>query len=194
MITTTALEMRILAMVEPSLEAMGYRVVQLRLMDGKHHKTLLCLMERSDDVSMTVNDCEKISHTISALLDVEDPISVAYHLEVSSAGLERPLTRMEDFTRFTGYVAQVEMIMPMEGRKRFRGVIQNIKDGVIVLDCDGKPAVLPFAQVKQAKLVATEALIKSLLAAEHGTQKKMRKAKRTEKTQKKDHKKRKTTI
>lgn len=195
MITTTAMEARLLSMIEPSLQAMGYRVVQLRLMESKRHKTLQCLMEHVNDASMTVGDCEKISHTISALLDVEDPIASAYHLEVSSAGMERPLTRIEDFTRFTGMDAQVDVLMPHQGRRRFKGIIQGrVDEDLIAMECEGQVFNLPFSQIKQAKLIATEAWLKRLFSQEHAEQKQKRKDKKTEKKQKRDHKKRTAVI
>jgi ribosome maturation factor RimP len=205
MMTATVLEARILEMVEPSLRAMGYCVVQLRLAESRQGRTLQCVVERLDDVLMNVNDCEQISHTMSALLDVEDPIQSAYHLEVSSPGLERPLTRVEDFVRFCGHEAQVEMVMPIDGRKRFRGTLKAENAGVITLAYEKKEIALPFTQMKQAKLMATEALFRALFAAaEQGEMdstpapkkesRKMKKPKKTDKKQKKDHKKHKASI
>jgi ribosome maturation factor RimP len=199
MITATVLEARILELIEPSLMAMDYRVVQLRLAESRGGRTLQAVMERQDGVLMTVSDCEQISHTMSALLDVEDPIQSAYNLEVSSPGLERPLTRVEDFGRFIGHEAQIELVMPIDGRKRFRGVLQSENAGVVTLAYEKKEIVLPFTQMKAAKLVATEALFRQFFAEDAGARKddkKPRKLKKTkaEKKQKKDHKKHKATI
>src|ERR1700691_3534201 len=106
--------------IEPSLEAMGYRLVRVAFL-GARRATLQIMAERLDDTPMTVEDCTEISRSVSALLDVADPIADAYMLEVSSPGIDRPLTRPEDYDRFAGFEAKIELGQPIDGRKRFRG-------------------------------------------------------------------------
>src|SRR5258708_669553 len=117
--------------IEPSLSAMGYGLVIVKLGDSGKRKTLMIMAERTDGVGMSFNDCAEISRTISALLDVEDPITTAYDLEVCSPGVDRPLTREADFVRFAGSEVKLETMLPIDDRKRFRGVAEGIKDGVI---------------------------------------------------------------
>src|SRR6516164_11075977 len=107
-------------MIEPSLSAMGYRLVQVVMTDGRR-TTLQVMAERLDDLPITHGDCAEISHSVSALLDVADPIAGAYTLEISSPGINRPLVRAEDFDRFRGFEAKIELVKPLDGRRRFRG-------------------------------------------------------------------------
>ncbi len=146
------------SMIAPSLEAMGYRVVRVSFMGGRR-TTLQIMAERSDDAAMTVDDCALISHTVSALLDVADPIAAAYTLEVSSPGIDRPLVRREDFARFAGFEAKIELNTPHDGRKRFRGRLLGIEDDAVRLLIDDEPVALPFTAVARAKLVLTDELI-----------------------------------
>jgi len=144
---------KITATIEPSLTAMGYGIVQVKLADGSRRKTLSIMAERSDDVPMGFDDCTEITRMVSALLDVEDPITSAYDLEVCSPGLDRPLTRLNDFIRFSGMEAKVETILPVDGRKRFRGVITKVADGIITIVMpEGFEAAIPFTHIKAAKL------------------------------------------
>ena len=106
--------------VEPALAAMGYRVVRVALGGGRR-ATLQIMAERIDDAPLTLDDCTLISHSVSALLDVADPIPGAYVLEISSPGIDRPLVRLDDYDRFSGFEARIELGAPVEGRKRFRG-------------------------------------------------------------------------
>lgn len=151
---------RITQIIEPSLEAMGYQLVQLRMMEGRA-KTLSVMAERTDEQMMSFDDCAEISRTVSALLDVEDPIEGAYNLEVMSPGIDRPLTKPKDYERFTGFEAKVETILPMDGRKRFKGTIDGITNDVIALSMPEGEVAIPFRQVKAAKLVVTDALIEA---------------------------------
>lgn len=161
--TATAFESELLEMIDASLKHAGYFIVRLKLDGGKKKKTLQLIAERLDAQSMTVEDCTEISHTVSALLDVKDPIEDAYDLEVSSPGLERPLVSVQDFMDYEGQMAAVEMQMPLDGRKKFKGKISVVADDVITLALDGKTADLPFAQMKAANLVATDEMIQALL-------------------------------
>jgi ribosome maturation factor RimP len=149
--------------IEPSLEAMGYRVVRISFI-GARGATLQVMAERTDAAAMTVEDCAEISRTVSALLDVADPIAGAYTLEVSSPGIDRPLARPEDYERFAGFEARVELSQPFDGRKRFRGrILGRTPTGARLLAETGE-VVLPFAAILRAKLVLSDEL---LAAAQH---------------------------
>ena len=153
------LEERISALVAPSLESMGYELVRV-LLQGRTNLTLQIMAERRDRQPMTVDDCAEISRSLSAILDVEDPITGAYTLEVSSPGIDRPLTRPQDFERFAGFEAKVETKEPVEGRKRFRGQMLGLNDqNEIRLVVEASEIVVALANVKSAKLVLTDALI-----------------------------------
>ena len=148
----------IAAIIEPSLDAMGYRLVRVALI-GARGATLQVMAERRDEAPMTVDDCAEISRAISALLDVADPIADAYTLEVSSPGIDRPLVRPEDYDRFAGFEARIELAQPLDGRKRFRGrLLGRSADAVRLLGETGEVA-LPFAAIARAKLVLTDDLL-----------------------------------
>jgi len=146
------------AMIAPSLEAMGYRVVRVAFTGGRR-PTLQIMAERRDDGAMTVEDCATLSHTISALLDVADPIPTSYQLEVSSPGIDRPLTRREDYERFAGFEAKVELQRPQNGRKRFRGRLLGLSGNSARLLVGEEAVLLPLAAVARAKLVLSDELI-----------------------------------
>lgn len=146
--------------IEPSLSAMGYGLVQVKLAEGSRRRALILMAERTDDKAMSFDDCTEISRTVSALLDVEDPIEGAYDLEVCSPGIDRPLTREMDFERYTGYEAKCETMIPVEGRKRFRGIIKGIKKGLITIVMpEGTESQIAFTNIRTAKLVLTDALV-----------------------------------
>ena len=152
---------RIEGLIAPSLDAMGYGVVRVRS-TGSRRPTLQVMAERNDRRGMTVEDCAAISRAVSAILDVEDPIAGSYTLEVSSAGIDRPLVRHEDFARFAGFEAKVELREPVEGRKRFRGRLLGVTGmGVRIEGADGE-VELPFAQIGTAKLVLNDELIEAM--------------------------------
>jgi ribosome maturation factor RimP len=117
------------------------------------------MAERGDDQPMTVEDCAQISHSVSAMLDVADPIAGAYMLEISSPGIDRPLVRTEDYDRFSGFEARIELARPIEGRKRFRGRLLGTSAGNVRLATETGEVNLPFAEVARAKLVLTDDLI-----------------------------------
>ena len=152
---------RIAALVAPSLEALGYDLVRV-LLQGRQNLTLQIMAERRDLAPMTVDDCAGISRALSALLDVEDPIASGYTLEVSSPGIDRPLTRPGDYERFAGFDAKLETGRPLDGRKRFRGKVLGLAAGGdevrLRLD-DGEELLVPLADVKSAKLILTDELI-----------------------------------
>lgn len=142
--------------VEPSLTAMGYRLVRV-MMIGR--TTLQIMAEHENDAPMTVEDCAEISRTVSALLDVADPIAGAYMLEISSPGIDRPLVRAEDYDRFSGFEARIELARPIEGRKRFRGRLLGTSAESVRLATETGEVKLPLADVARAKLVLTDDLI-----------------------------------
>ncbi|MBX3508905.1 MAG: ribosome maturation factor RimP [Parvibaculum sp.] len=148
-------------------EGAGFEIVRIRfgLQDGR---TLQIMAERADG-SMSVEDCEELSRILSAVLDVEDPIPGEYNLEVSSAGIDRPLTRLKDFDRWQGFDAKIELSEAVGGRKRFRGLLQGVEDGEVLVESDvegfSEPQVLglPFHKVSEAKLVMSDDLIRESL-------------------------------
>jgi ribosome maturation factor RimP len=145
-------------MIEPSLAAMGYRLVRVVVTSGRR-ATLQVMAERIDDAPMSVDDCALISRSVSALLDVADPIADAYLLEISSPGIDRPLVRPEDYDRFSGFEARIELTEPFAGRKRFRGRLLGTADGEVRLATEAGEARLPLASVARARLVLTDDLI-----------------------------------
>lgn len=161
MVKVSPLVQRIDAMVRPAIAGLGFDVVRIRLAAQRGTQVLQIMAEPQGDTrEMTVEDCALISRHVSAILDVEDPISGAYNLEVSSPGIDRPLNSAEDFARFTGHEASVEMEWPIEGRKRFKGEILAVEDGEVRLKLDAQnEASLAIADMQQAKLVLTDALI-----------------------------------
>jgi ribosome maturation factor RimP len=150
---------KIEAMIAPSLDAMGYRVWRVAVMGGSRRATLQIMAERQDEQSMTVDDCAEISRTVSALLDVADPIEGAYELEVSSPGIDRPLVRPEHFARFAGFEARIELNRPLDGRKRFQGRILGLEGEAVRLSLGEATVDLPLSAVARAKLVLTDELI-----------------------------------
>ncbi|HUB97228.1 MAG TPA: ribosome maturation factor RimP, partial [Stellaceae bacterium] len=135
-----------------------YRVVRVAFLGAKR-ATLQIMAERIDDVPMTVDDCTEISRSVSALLDVADPIASAYLLEVSSPGIDRPLVRPEDYARFAGFEAKLELNGLREGRRRFRGRILGFEHEAVKLELDGETVELPFRDIARARLVLTDALL-----------------------------------
>jgi ribosome maturation factor RimP len=145
-------------LIDPSLASMGYRVVQVLVTSGRR-STLQVMAERLDDLPITLDDCAKISRSVSALLDVADPIPGTYMLEISSPGIDRPLVRAEDYNRFSGFEARIELSMPLDGRKRLRGRLVGTKEGVLHLSTEGGETRLPLDAVAKAKLILTDDLI-----------------------------------
>jgi ribosome maturation factor RimP len=157
---------RVAALIEPALSDRGFRLVRVAV-SGREGKTLQIMAERPDG-TMTIEDCETISREISPLLDVHDPISGAYRLEVSSPGIDRPLVRASDFEDWAGYEAKIELSEPIDGRRRFRGVLEGFEDGEVRLEVDldqvGKTVIgLPVGLIADARLVLTDDLIREAL-------------------------------
>jgi len=158
----TAEDVRLLELIDPVAEAAGYEIVRLRLMGGHETRRLQIMAERPSDGDMNVEDCARLSRAISEVLDAADPISGEYTLEVSSPGVDRPLTRLKDFEAHEGYEVKLELDRLAEGRKRFRGVLAGIEGDQIGIDLEGEEetAMVPFAWVVEAKLVLTDELMK----------------------------------
>jgi len=173
LIVEPGLAARVAAIVEPVLEQLSFRLVRVRI-SGMDGCTVQIMAERPDG-TMTIEDCERVSRALSPVLDVADPMERGYRLEVSSPGLDRPLVRRSDFERYAGHSIKVEMVSPVEGRKRFRGVLTGI-DG----DCarmrredvapdESTEVRLRLEGMAEAKLVLTDALIsQSLRRSKHG--------------------------
>ncbi len=152
-------------MLEPTINKMGYDVVRI-ITIGNVNPTLQIMIERKDRKNIIVDDCAEVSRAISAILDEQDPISGRYNLEVSSPGLDRPLTALENFVRFSGYEAKIETDTEIEKRKRFKGRILNVdKDNNIIVSMDGQEYNIPYDAVSKAKLLLTDELL-ALAAAE----------------------------
>jgi len=166
--TKTHIDERILALVEPIADDLGLSVVRIRVMAGKR-KTIQVMAERKSDGTMEVGDCERLSRELSATLEVEDPMSDAYVLEVSSPGLDRPLTDLRDFETYEGYLARLELDRMVEGRKRFRGILAGTDGDSIEINLDNEEqtAQIPFAWVSEAKLLITDELIAAGQKAKH---------------------------
>src|SRR3954447_1137689 len=145
--------------IEPSLDAMGYRLVRLMQTGGLHRPTLQIMAERRDDEPMTVEDCAEISRAVSALLDVADPIAEGYMLEVSSPGIDRPLVRPEDYDRFAGLEARIDLSSPIDGRKRFRGRVLGRDADHVRLAAERGEVRLPLDAIAKAKLVLNDELL-----------------------------------
>jgi ribosome maturation factor RimP len=156
---------RLLALEEriaPTLESMGFEVVRIALTkaSGDGHRTLQVMADRRDGSLISIDDCETISQALSAIFDVEEPITGAYDLEVSSAGIDRPLTRPKDFVAYAGFEAKVETKLAINGRRRFKGPVNGLaENGDVLMMVDGTNVSVPFENIAQAKLVLTNALI-----------------------------------
>ena len=163
LIIEPGLAARLAAIVEPVVDQLGYRLVRVKI-SGLDGCTVQVMAERPD-ASMRIEDCEAVSRALSPVLDVADPVERAYRLEVSSPGIDRPLVRRSDFDRFAGHVAKIEMAAPVDGRKRFRGVLLGSEGEAARIRLDnvaaGQPAdvVLPIEDMTEARLVLTDALV-----------------------------------
>lgn len=169
-IIETGLDRRIAEIIEPVLVALGFKLVRARLMN-QNGLTLQVMAERNDG-TMTVTDCEEVSMAISPVLDVEDPVDKAYHLEVSSPGIDRPMVRKSDFERWNGHIVKCETSILIDNRKRFRGKITEVDGEGFTLERDQvaygeEPRVkIPFNALSEAKLILTDDLIRDALRAD----------------------------
>ncbi len=161
LIAKAAIDQRLAEIISPVIEDMGFELVRLRLMSGKEI-TLQVMADRPDG-GINVDDCSEISTAISAILDVEDPILDTYNLEVSSPGIDRPLTRLKDFDMFEGYEAKLETEELIDGRRRFKGLLAGIEGSEILINVEEGTIGLEFDWLTEAKLVLTDDLIKEML-------------------------------
>ena len=161
LIAKAAIDRRMAEIITPVIEDLGYELVRVRLMSGKE-STLQIMADRPQG-GIEVDDCAKISHALSAELDVEDPILEAYTLEVSSPGIDRPLTRLKDFEMFEGYEAKIETDELIDGRRRFKGALAGVDGDEVLINVDEGTIGLQFDWLSDAKLVLTDDLIKEML-------------------------------
>lgn len=163
LIAKTTMDQRLAEIITPVIEDLGFELVRVRLMGGKT-ATLQIMAERPEG-GIEVDDCAAISTAVSATLDVEDPVEDAYTLEVSSPGIDRPLTRLKDFDQWQGYVAKVETTELIEGRKRFKGNVAGIEGNEVLIEIEEGTIGLKFDWLAEAKLVLTDDLIRDVLKA-----------------------------
>jgi ribosome maturation factor RimP len=165
LIAKAALDRRIAEIVGPVIEDLGFELVRVRLMTGK--ESTLQIMAQKPDGTIEVDDCGEISTAVSAVLDVEDPIVEAYTLEVSSPGIDRPLTRLKDFDQWAGYVAKIETTELIDGRRRFKGTLAGTEGDEVLITLDDQAEEitigLKFDWLSDAKLVLTDELIREVL-------------------------------
>src|SRR4051812_23470348 len=183
LIVEPGLPARVAAIVEPILQQLGFRLVRVRV-SGAEGCTVQIMAERPDG-SMSVEDCEEVSRALSPVLDVADPVDRAYRLEVSSPGIDRPLVRKSDFDRYAGHLVRIEMNMPVNGRKRFKGMLSGTEGEAARLlrdDTEGEDAtvLLPIEDMGEAKLVLTDELVTEALRREKAAKREARAAKREE--------------
>jgi ribosome maturation factor RimP len=178
---------RVATIAEPVIEALGYRLVRVKVSPAEGC-TVQIMAERPDG-AMSVEDCEAVSRALSPVLDVADPIERAYRLEISSPGIDRPLVRKSDFDRYTGHLARIEMAVPLDGRKRFRGLLLGTEGEAARLRRDDagaeEPAevLLPIEEMSEAKLVLTDELVTQALRREKAAKRDVRAARRQERRQ-----------
>lgn len=163
LVAKAAIDRRLADIVAPTIEGLGFELVRIRLMSGKR-ATLQIMAERPEGW-IEVDDCAKISRAVSAVLDVEDPISGEYVLEVSSPGIDRPLTRLKDFERYADYEVKLETSELIDGRRRFKGVLHGVEGNEILIEIAEGVIGLEFDWLSDAKLVLTDELIAESLAA-----------------------------
>ncbi len=153
----------IAALIEPTVEALGFELVRVTYGGGR--KPTLQVMAEKPDGTMGVDDCATLSRELSLILDVEDPLPGEYLLEVSSPGVDRPLTRRKDFERWVGFEVKVEMEEQMDGRRRFRGRMTSFKDDVVILETDEGVVELEYDGISKAKLILTDELLEAVQKA-----------------------------
>jgi ribosome maturation factor RimP len=184
LIVEPGLPARVASIAEPVIESLGYRLVRVKV--SASEGCTVQIMAEQPDGSMTVEDCEAVSRALSPVLDVSDPVDRAYRLEVSSPGIDRPLVRKSDFERYAGHLVKIEMEIPVDGRKRFRGLLAGTQGEAARLRRDdageGEEAevLLPIEEMIEAKLVLTDELVTQALRREKAAKRDARAAKREE--------------
>ncbi|MEO0681182.1 MAG: ribosome maturation factor RimP [Pseudomonadota bacterium] len=167
LVAKAPMDRRLADIVRPTAEGMGYDLVRLRFLGGGQSMTVQVMAERRRDGGMEVEDCADLSRALSAVLDVEDPIEGNYTLEVSSPGIDRPLTRFKDFDRFEGWEAKLETEELIDGRKRFKGILAGVDEdeGEVLIDIAEGTVGLKFEWLSEAKLILTDELVAESLRA-----------------------------
>ena len=184
LIAEPGLSARVAAIAEPVIEALGYRLVRVRV-SGADGCTVQIMAERPDG-TMAVEDCEAVSRTLSPVLDVADPIERAYRLEVSSPGIDRPLVRKSDFDRYAGHLVKIETEIPINGRKRFRGLLVGTEGEAARIRGEEAEAgadaeiLLPIEEISEAKLVLTDELVTEALRRGKAAERAVRAARKQE--------------
>jgi ribosome maturation factor RimP len=182
LIVEPGLPARVATIVEPVIEQLGYRLVRVRVSSAEGC-TVQVMAERPDG-TMSVEDCEAVSRALSPVLDVADPIERAYRLEISSPGIDRPLVRKSDFERYTGHLAKIETSMPIQGRKRFRGVLAGTEGETARIRRDDAAEgeeteiMIPIEEMSEAKLVLTDELVSEALRREKSAKREAREARK----------------
>lgn len=149
-------------LIEPEVKRLGYELVRVMMIGGSSDPTLQVMAERPDTRQLDITDCERISRQLSDMLDLADPIDGSYRLEVSSPGIDRPLTRLKDFKDWAGHEARIKLIEPHEGRKQFNSILQGIEgEEILIITKEGEAHALPFSGIASAKLVLTDKLIQA---------------------------------
>ena len=138
-------------LITPVVEALGYELVGIEYVAQGRHSVLRVYIDSEEGIA--VEDCADVSHQVSGVLDVEDPIKGAYHLEVSSPGLDRPLFEESHYARFAGHLAKLQLTAPIDGRKKFQGTLLGLKEGKVAIQVDGEERLLPFASIDKANLI-----------------------------------------
>ncbi len=138
-------------LLEPVVTGMGYELVEIEYNPGSRHGLLRLYIDHEDGI--VLDDCTDVSHQVSALLDVEDPIHGRYSLEVSSPGMDRPLRGIKDYERFTGEIVKIKTGMAIDGRRNFKGRLCGVEGDEINIECDGQQFYLPLASIEKARLV-----------------------------------------
>ena len=154
---------KITQIIEPTLADMGFALVRVLYQGADTNNTLQIMIERADYSAMQADDCEKVSKALSAILDVEDVIANRYLLEVTSPGIDRPLVKLSDYQRFTGREAKVETLIPVDGRKRFKGKLSGVDGNQIMINFEGLELKIDFDIISKAKLVLTDELVAQML-------------------------------
>ena len=160
----TAQDRQLLELIDPVAESLGLDVVRVRLMSGSKRQRLQIMAERPETKQLVIEDCAALSRRLSDLLDEVDPIEEAYRLEVSSPGIDRPLTRLHDFVEWGGFEARITVTEAIEGRKTFKGILGGVEgEDIQFRDTKAGNVVIPFGLIDGAKLVLTDALISATM-------------------------------
>ena len=165
LVAKTSMDKRLAAIVGPTIDAMGFELVRLRFMGGKRPRLQIMADRPEGAGDIEVDDCARISRAVSAQLDVEDPIEGEYNLEVSSPGIDRPLTRLKDFDTYVGHEVKLQTAELISGRKNFRGILRGIEDSEVLIEIAEGLIGLQFDWLIDAKLMLTDALIAESLRA-----------------------------